>query len=284
MTGAADAPSTGMDRLVRRLRAAGCVFAEEEAALLIEAAGTPAELDSAELAGLVSRRIGGEPLEHVLGWVDFGGLRIAVDPDVFVPRQRTTALADRAEAAARRAAARGGARPVVVDLCCGCGAVGAVVAHRLRLDGLAIDLHAADVDPAAAACAARNLTPYGGRTYAGDLYDALSAALRGTVDVLVANVPYVPTEAVALMPPEARDHEPRIALDGGVDGLTIARRLIDGAPSWLARGGIVMVECDEGQAGAAADAVRAAGLAAGVDTDDDREVTVVTGIPIQSIG
>jgi len=198
--------------VVARLRAAGCVFAEDEARLLISAALTPAELTA-----MVDRRAAGQPLEHVIGWAEFCGLRIAVDPGVFVPRRRTEFLVEQAAALVRPAAAT---PPVVVDLCCGSGAVGAAIAAAL---GRA-ELHAADIDPAAVACARRNLAAAGGRVYAGDLYQPLPATLRGRVDVLAANVPYVPTEEVGLLPPEARTHEPLLALDGGTDGLDVRGR------------------------------------------------------------
>ena len=269
MTGAPAAPT---EHLVHRLRTAGCVFAEQEAALLIEAVDTPHDLER-----LVARRVAGEPLEHVLGWVEFGRMRLAVTAGVFVPRQRTEAVVDQAEAAIRRRVAGGASSPLVVDLCCGCAAIGTVLAHRLNQVGITAAVHAADLDPVAVACAATNLAPFSGHVYTGDLYDPLPDSLRGTVDVIVANVPYVPTSAVALMPPEARDHEPHVALDGGVDGLAVARRLLAGAPDWLSPGGVVLFECDERQAEAAADAVRAAGLKAAVDTDLAREVTVVSG-------
>lgn len=269
MTGATAAPA---EQLILRLRAAGCVFAEQEAAILIEAADSPDDLER-----LVARRVAGEPLEHVLGWVEFGGIRLAVTAGVFVPRQRTEAVVDQAEAAIRRRVAGGASSPLVVDLCCGCAAIGTVVAHRLDRAGIAAAVHAADLDPSAVACAATNLAPFSGDVYTGDLYDPLPDSLRGTVDVIVANVPYVPTSALALMPPEARDHEPRVALDGGVDGLAVARRLLAGASNWLSPGGVVLFECDERQAEAAANAVGAAGLRAALDTDPAREVTVVTG-------
>jgi release factor glutamine methyltransferase len=251
--------STVAAAVVARLRAAGCVFAEDEARLLLAAVRTPAELTA-----LVDRRVAGEPLEHLLGWAEFCGLRIAVDPGVFVPRRRTEFLV-------RQAAGRGGS--VVVDLCCGSGAVGVAVATALG----AVELHAADVDPAAVTCARRNVAAVGGRVHEGDLFDALPVALRGRVDVLVANVPYVPTGAIAQMPPEARDHEPRIALDGGADGLGVARRLVAGAPAWLAPGGSVLFETSEGQAPAAVAAVAAAGLTPSVVTDDELGGTVVAG-------
>lgn len=249
------------ESVVLRLRAAGCVFAEDEARLLIEAAGTPAEL-----ADLVDRRVAGLPLEQILGWVEFCGLRLALDPGVFVPRRRTEFLVQCAVPLAR-------AGSVVVDLCCGCGALGAALATVVP----GVEVHAADLDPAAVACARRNLTAIGGQVYCGDLFAPLPATLRGRIDVLAANVPYVPTGEIALMPPEARDHEPRLALDGGPDGLDVARRVIAGAPDWLAPGGALLFETSEDQAAAAVATVAAAGLAARVVTDNDRGATVVVG-------
>ena len=245
--------------VVDRLRAAGCVFAEDETALLAEASG-----DDDDLAALVARRVAGEPLEQLLGWAAFDGLRIALAPGVFVPRVRTEFLAERAAAAA-------GPGSVVLDLCCGSGALGASVAARVP----GIELHAADLDPAAVACARGNLP--GAAVHEGDLFDALPTALRGRVDVLVSNVPYVPTSAIALLPPEARDHEPRLALDGGPDGLAVARRVLAGAPAWLAPGGTVLFETSGAQVPAARAAVSAAGLVPAVDTDDGRGATVVGG-------
>ena len=192
--------------LVARLRAAGCVFAEEEAAELLAAAAGPADL-----AVMVDRRVAGEPLETVLGWARFCGLRVAVEPGVFVPRQRTALLVEQAVALLRSAAGT----PVVVDLCCGSGAVALAVAAGLG----PVELHAADVDPVAVRCARRNLEPVGGRVHQGDLYAALPAALRGRVDLLAVNAPYVPSAAVALMPPEARDAEPRTAAAVRAGGL-----------------------------------------------------------------
>jgi release factor glutamine methyltransferase len=245
--------------VVARLRAAGCVFAEDEARLLMAAAATPAEL-----LALVDQRVAGLPLEQLLGWAEFCGLRIAVEPGVFVPRRRTELLVREAVALAPPGA-------VVVDLCCGSGAVGAALAAVLDV----AELHAADVDPAAVACARRNLP--GAQVHAGDLFDAVPATLRGRVDVLAANVPYVPSAAIALMPPEARLHEPRTALDGGPDGLAVARRVIDGARSWLAPGGSLLFETGAGQVTSALAAVTAGGLVARLAVDDELGATVVIG-------
>ncbi|MGY1741388.1 MULTISPECIES: putative protein N(5)-glutamine methyltransferase [unclassified Blastococcus] len=247
--------------LVAALRAAGCVFAEDEATVLLEAAGDPAEL-----AALLARRVAGEPLEQVVGWAEFAGVRVPVEPGVFVPRQRSGLLVDLALAAVP-------APQVVVDLCCGTGALGAAVAARTT----AVELHAADVDPAAVRCAARTVRPHGGHVHRGDLYDALPGQLRGRVDLLLVNAPYVPTEAIALMPPEARLHEPRTALDGGPDGLDLHRRVAAGAPRWLAPGGALLLETSAAQAESTAAAVRAAGLRASVHEDRDRGATAVVG-------
>ncbi|MGY1693226.1 putative protein N(5)-glutamine methyltransferase [Geodermatophilus sp. SYSU D01105] len=256
-------PQEIVDALVARLRTAGCVFAEEEAGLLLAAAAGPAELES-----LVARRVAGEPLELVLGAVEFCGHRIAVEPGVFVPRRRTGLLVDLAVARVRDVP-----DPVVVDLCCGTGAVGVAIAAALDRP----EVHAADVDAAAVRCARRNLAPSGGRVHQGDLYDALPGDLRGRVDVLAVNAPYVPTAAIALMPPEARDHEPRTALDGGPDGVSLHRRVAAGARRWLAAGGVLLVETSRDQAPLTAAAVTAAGLQAEVHRDDDRDATVVSG-------
>ncbi len=136
-------------------------------------------------------------------------------------------------------------------------------------------MHAADLDPAAVACARRNLPP--GRVHQGDLYDALPAALRGRVDVLAVNTPYVPTAAIAGMPPEARDHEPTVALDGGPDGLDVARRVAAGASAWLVAGGSVIVESSRAQAAVLAGVFADVGLSPRVATDEDLDATMVVG-------
>ena len=250
--------------IVTRLRAAGCVFAEDEARLLIAAASSPADL-----AAMVDRRAAGLPLEHVVGWAEFCGLRIAVDPGVFVPRRRSEFLVREAAGLARRA----GPPVVIVDLCCGSGALGAAVAAALEQ----AELHAADIDPAAARCARRNLAARGGRVYEGDLYQPLPPRLRGRIDILIANVPYVPTDAVRTLPPEARLHEPRQALDGGPDGLDMLRRVAAEAPLWLAPGGHLLTETSERQARPATGAFARGGLPARVVSSAAQNATVIIG-------
>lgn len=245
--------------IVATLRAAGCVYAEDEARLLVVAARRDDELDA-----MVRRRAEGEPLEHVLGWAEFCGLRIAVRPGVFVPRRRTEFLATEAIAAARSAAGA----PVVVDLCCGAGAVAASIGHAIP----AAEIHAADIDRNAVDCARRNVP---GQVHLGDLFAPLPAVLRGRVDVLVVNPPYVPTGDLATLPAEARDHEPRVALDGGADGLDIVRRVGAAAGQWLAPGGTMLAETSERQASAALAAVTVGGLTADLRFDPDLAATIV---------
>jgi len=279
VTGPADdRPGDLVGPLVARLRRAGCVFAEEEAALLLE--DDPPE---AVLEARAARRCAGEPLEQVLGWAAFGGLRVAVAPGVFVPRRRSELLAREAvgrAARAQEAALVRGGRAVVVDLCCGSGALALVVAVRVP----GVEVHAADVDPAATACAAHNLQGLEGagagsrRVHTGDLFAALPPDLRGRVDVLVVNAPYVPRDEVALMPPEARDHEPLLALDGGGDGLEVHRRVAAGARGWLSPGGVLLVETSARQAGGTEDACRAGGLVPGTVTDEVLEAAVVVAL------
>ncbi len=246
---------------VTKLRAAGCVFAEEEARMLLSAAQTPASL-----AAMVDRRAAGLPLEHVIGWTEFCGLRIAVDPGVFVPRRRTEFLVHHAAALVRPEA-------VVVDLCCGSGAVAAALAAASER----IELYASDIDPVAVRCALRNVTAAGGHVYEGDLFEPLPGNLRGRIDVLVANAPYVPTEAIRRLPPEARMHEALLALDGGTDGLDIQRRVAGAAPLWLAPGGHLLVETSQRQAPLTVEIFAQSGLIPQVASSEELDATVVIG-------
>lgn len=255
------------DAVVARLRAAGCVFAEEEASILLSSARTPEDLDA-----MVSRRVGGEPLEYVVGWAEFCGLRVFVDSGVFVPRLRSEFLVSVALDLVR---SRGGAAlPVIADLCCGTGALGLAVGAKAGFS----ELHAADLDPSAVACARRNVEPAGGRVYRGDLFAALPDSLRGRINVLICNAPYVPSAQIAFMPAEAREHEALLALDGGADGLAILRRVAADADLWLAPGGVLLVETSSRQASSMAAAMSAAGLVPQVHEDDESGATVATGI------
>lgn len=241
--------------LVERLRAAGCVFAEDEAALIISQ-----EPDAAAREALVARRVAGEPLETVLGWVLFGGLRLAVEPGVFVPRRRT-------EFVARLAIAelpRGG---TLVDLCCGVGAIAALVAHE-RPDARVI---AADFDPRAVAVAAGNLEPYGATALVSDM----DANVSLPINVITACPPYVPTDEIQFMPSEARDFEPNTALDGGADGTELQAAVFAAAARRLAPRGVAIVETSASQAELTAQRAMQAGLNPAVGHNEELGATVV---------
>lgn len=246
------------------MRAAGCVFAEEEAGLLAAAAAGET---------LVGRRIAGEPLEQVLGWAEFDGCRVAVQPGVFVPRRRTELLVQTAADLFRAEPSRSGTDPrdvVVVDLCCGSGAIGLALARRLGR----VQLDAVDCGHQAVRCARANLASVGGQVYRGDLDAPLPDRLLGRVDLLVASVPYVPTESLPLLPREARLYEPPETLDGGPDGLSLFRRVAQASPRWLAPRGAVLMEISQDQAPAAIAALTDAGLLPEVRVDDGTAVVV----------
>lgn len=211
-----------------RLARAGCVAAREEAEELVALAGD----DPLLLEALVGRRTAGEPLAWVTGTTTFCGRPVAVHAGIYVPRWQT-------EPMARRAAALLPERGVAVDLCTGSGAVAAVLAGARP----AATVLATDLDPAACACAATN----GVQVRQGDLDGPLPPHLAGTVDVVTAVPPYVPTWALPSLPSDARDHEPPLALDGGHDGMAVLRRVVAAAGRLLRRDGALLVELGHDQ-------------------------------------
>lgn len=232
-----DAQRLSASALAARLRTAGSVFAEEEAQLLLSRARSAEELE--ELAAL---RIAGAMLEHVVGEVEFCGQQLPLGPGCFVPRRRTRLLARLAVAALRGHPAS--PRDLrFVEVCCGIAPIAAVVHRALPT----VSLDVADVDPVPLAHARRHLPPTAG-VHRGDLLDALPASLRGAVDVIAAVTPYVPTTALPLLPREVREHESELAVHGGEDGLDLARRLVTEAPTWLAPGGMLLLELHREQA------------------------------------
>lgn len=248
------------DDVVARLRAAGCVYAEEEAALIHEAAGSEFDVER-----MLQLRIDGLPLERIVGWAEFRGLRIAVAPAVFVPRRRTEWLAARAVMLARSG-------DVVLDLCCGSGAIGAAVSAEVP----GAEVYASDIDPLAVTVARQNLIAEG-RVFEGDLFDALPSCLRGRVNILVANAPYVPSGEVRFMPVEAREYEALVALDGGADGLDVQRRIVAEASEWLTESGWLLIETSERQAELTAQAFSRAGFECAIERDETCDATIVVG-------
>ncbi|WP_211227724.1 putative protein N(5)-glutamine methyltransferase [Shimazuella kribbensis] len=247
--------------IVEKLRDAGCVFAEEEADILLSTAK-----NNVHLITMVDQRVSGMPLEYVVGWAEFCGLKIQIDKGVFVPRKRTEFLVQKAITLVRSGA-------TVVDLCCGSGALGVAVCSTLE----SFQLYAADIDRNAIICARRNVQPLGGQVYEGDLYHALPEYLFGQVDLLIVNAPYVPTNEIDLLPSEARIHEAQVALDGGLDGLDIHRRVARDASHWLDSGGHLIMETSEQQAPHAREIFYQNGLSAQVIQSEEFEANVVIG-------
>jgi release factor glutamine methyltransferase len=209
------------DDLVARLRAVGCVFAEEEAAEIRRVGGDPDEIIAARAAGV--------PLEHALGIAVFAGLDLEIGAGVFVPRRRAEVLVDAA------VAARPDAR-VVVDLGCGSGAIAAALATRLPR----AHAYAVDVDPDAIAYAVRNGERYGFAAASGDWWDALPRELRARVDLAVAYLPHVPTSRLDDIPDDFRRHEPERTAAGGPDGLDPLRAVLRDLDDWLSPGGLLV--------------------------------------------
>lgn len=218
--------------LVERLRRAGCVFAEQEARILLEASA------GAELEQLCARREAGEALEHLVGRVEIGGELLAVGPGCFVPRQRTLALIDAAvqEARSRR-------NPVMVEAYCGVAPIAALVDRRVP----GVRVHVTDRDERPLVHARANL-PADAGVHRGSGLGALPAQLVGTIDLIAAVPPYVPSAQLELMPRDAREQEPEAALVAGDDGLDEVRELLREAPRWLAPGGVLLMEMHRDQA------------------------------------
>lgn len=255
----AEPPPQLVKAIAMRLRAAGCVFAEDEARLMIsEAPGT------AELASMIERRSAGEPLQQILGWAMFAGQRVAIAPGVFIPRRRTELLFSQAAKYTERG-------DVVLDMCCGA----APIAMALSAVKRNVELHCTDIDPVAIECAEKNLEGTGAITYVGDMFEPLPVVLRGRINVLVANVPYVPTAAIETMPAEARKYEARATLDGGEDGLDFQRKIAEEAPGWIKRNACVMFETSESQAEQSLEICRTQGLKPELVTDEELEANVV---------
>ena len=223
------APEPTMERIVRALASGGCVDPEAEAAAIFEAAGEGAGV----IDQMVARRLSGEPLAWIAGGVRFCGVRVRVDPGVFVPRPQTESLA-------RRAVELLPEQGVAVDLCTGSGAVAAVLRSR-RPNATVL---ATDLDPAAVACARGN----GVDALLGDLDGPIPVGMRGRVDVVTAVVPYVPAEELHLLPRDALEHEPRHALDGGPGGTAVLVRAAGAADRLLRPGGGVLLELGGEQA------------------------------------
>ena len=235
----------------QRLAAAGCVAAGAEAQAFISAAPDTSTLDA-----WLTRREEGEPPAWILGTVTFCGHLVHVAPGVYVPRPQTEELA-------RRAAALLPERGRALDLCTGAGAIAA----HLRAEVPTATVIGVDRDARAAVSARRNGVP----TVIGDLAEGLRDSPR--FDLVTAVAPYVPTDAIRLLPADVQRHEPRRALDGGPDGLDLARRVVIAAGRLLRPGGWLLLEVGGDQDQVLARSLAAAGFdSTTVWHDDDGDL------------
>jgi release factor glutamine methyltransferase len=221
----------GIDRgaVIVQLERAGCVAAHEEADELISAsAGDPLALEA-----MLARRTSGEPLAWVTGTTPFCGVALAIVPGVYVPRPHTEPLA-------RRAASLLPPSGTAVDLCTGTGAIAAVLAAaRPAAAVVATELH-----PPAVRCARRN----GVEVFQGSLDEPMPPSFADGVDVMTAVVPYVPSDAIRLLPRDVQAYEPRLALDGGEHGTDLLTEVATRSVRWLRPGGWLLLEIGGDQA------------------------------------
>jgi release factor glutamine methyltransferase len=272
----------------RRLAEAGIEDAALEAELLLRQAlgltrerlltrlrdDVPPE-GAAAYESLLARRIGHEPSAYITGRREFYGRDFEVTPDVLIPRPETELLAETAvELAKPRSRIRRGA--ILADV----GTGSAVLAVSLALCLPRAEVYAIDVSREALAVASRNVGRHGVEQRVHLLRGDLLTPLPEYVDVIVANLPYVKSSDWTVLPPEVRDHEPRLALDGGPDGLDVVRRLLAQAPHYLRPRGALCLEigADQGQAAArlAADSFPTAAIEVRKDLAGRERVLVVS--------
>lgn len=253
----------------RRLREAGIESAQLDAAVLLSfvlgvnkawlyahPTRRLSEIEIAQFEDLVRRRMGHEPVAYLVGYKPFYGLDITVDRRVLIPRPETELLVDRVLAHVRHLV-REGLRPRVADIGTGSGAI--AVALAVHLPDLVV--YATDISPEALEVAERNIWRYGVGDQVQLLPGHLLDPLPEPVDIIVANLPYIPTGELARLPPQVRDFEPFLALDGGPDGLQVIRQLLDALvrPEGRAKlrpGGMVYLEIGADQGEAAVTLVR----------------------------
>lgn len=217
-----------LDSAVRRLAAAGVANPRADAEALAAFATS-----DADFGALVKRREAREPLERITGVSRFRDLEIAIGPEVFVPRPETLSIVD---AAVRWLDSSGVTAPLVVDLCTGSG----VIAMAIANESAGARVHAVEIDPAAAARASANSSPFHVTVHCGAAGDALPE-YDGQVDLVVANPPYIPLGG-RIADPEVRDWDPAPALWAGPDGLDVIRQVESAARRLLRAGGCVIVE------------------------------------------
>lgn len=234
-----------------------------------------------KLNSWLDRRVTREPLQHLLGWAPFLDLELHVTRDVLVPRPETEVLAQLAIARLQPLA-----HPRVLDWGTGSGCLALALAKAVPQ----AEVHALDISPDALRIARANAIGHGladrVRFHLGDGFAALAGApggpaSSGAFDLIVTNPPYIPSAEIATLQPEVREHDPRLALDGGADGLEAYRRLAREAQAWLVPGGWLLAEFGDGQAEALAKLFAAVGwLVESVEKDlSGRERVLIVRAP-----
>jgi release factor glutamine methyltransferase len=250
-----------LDEAKRRFREAGIPTPEldaevllayalnvDRAQLLLSADAPLSRAQGARYDGYVARRLGGFCVAYIVGQKEFRGIAFRVTPDVLVPRPDTETLV---EAALELIDGRGKKRTNVLDLCCGSGAV----ALALRAERPHVSVCASDVSAKALRVARLNGMLRGVIFIEGDLFDNIDDRF----DLIVSNPPYVPSATIETLSLDVQN-EPRIALDGGEDGLDIIRKIVAGARKHLSLHGTLLLEADPGQMGEIAELMRGAGF------------------------
>ena len=233
-------------------------------------------------ASLLVRRRRGEPLQHLLGWEEFCGLRLRVTPEALIPRPETELLVEWALEILRGSGVSE-RQGLVIDLGAGSGAIACALARSLP----SVSVVGVDISAGALGVARQNVRTLGldgqVRLVRGDLFGPLAhprrvptleawvrtqaggvptpvawVPARPAADLVIANPPYIASGELGTLPVEVRDYEPRQALDGGPDGMAFHRRIITDAPAYLRAGGWLLVEAGEGQAEALAGMLEAA--------------------------
>lgn len=258
------------------------VFGKDRTWLFLNGRSQAGEAECSKALEFAARRAGNEPIQYILGHADFMGLDIKVGPGVLIPRPETETLCQLASEELQKVSKA--VKPLkILDLCTGSGCIAAYMQQSFP-DG---EVYAADISGEALSIAKQNL-PASVKLLQGDLFDALkrlvdTGACRETearenmakspeaakahepgcgslkFDLIISNPPYIPSPVVDSLEAEVKDHEPRLALDGGQEGMELNRRIISEAPDWLKPGGLLFMEVDETQRQLLLDACRACG-------------------------
>lgn len=218
----------------------------------------------------IARRAAGEPLPLIRGHIEFYGLNLTVQPGAFVPRPSSELIVARAARLLRRRRS-----PVVVDICTGTGPIALAIADEFSN----ADVWGTDINSGGLVQGRSNAKRLGIQNVSfrrGDMYGALPARLRGTVDMVTAHVPYVPSSELDDLPAEVKDHEPLFTLtDHSDDGLGLMRHAVQGAPEWLEPGGWLLLEMSEDLSAGVTRMCRRAGFEDARVSSDDDDLSVV---------